>query len=157
MRTTLITTLCILTFAWNAFKLYNSYGAYSKSDKMAEVLPTVFEEVQDQMSAQQDLGEKEQAEVDKMLGEIQKSFSASNVKISSIVNMLSALLLIAGAALMWDGKKRGFYIYLAGGAVGVLAPVFIFGGVMGISIGFMSLITAAIFSGLYAIDLNKLV
>lgn len=157
MRTTLITTLCVLTFLWNAFKVYNSISAFNKAEVFAQVMPKAMEEMQDQLSNNKDLSEKDLAEAEKMFESLPTIFSASNVKNSAIVNLLSAILLILGGVWMWDMRKKGYWTYIAGSALGVFGPIIFFGGTVGGAIGLISLIMAGLFVGLYSIEFKKFV
>ena len=157
MRPTFLTVLCILTFIWNSYKIYNSFNAHQNAALTAQKLPEIMETVQDQMNSNNQMSEQDEAEAKKMLDGMMNSFTEDNIKVSSIINGISALLLIIGAALMWDLKKRGFWLYLAGCAAGVLAPMFIFGGAVGVGIGILSAVCALLFVGMYSANLKALV
>ena len=101
--------------------------------------------------SQADLEKIEESQI-----EAAKLFEERNLVISGGMSLISSLLLILGAIWMWGLRKKGFWVYIAGNIVGVLAPIIIFGGQIGWSVGFMSLIAAAIFTGLYAVNLKFL-
>ncbi len=156
MRSTFLTVLCILTFIWNSYKLYNSFNAHQSASSFSQKMPEIMETVQDQMNSNNQMSEQDEAEAKKMLDGMMDAFTEGNIKTSSIINGISALLLIIGAALMWDLKKRGFWLYLAGCAVGIFAPMFIFGGAIGVGIGIFSAICALLFIGMYSTNLKIL-
>ncbi len=155
MRSTFLTVLCVLTFVWNSYKIYSSASNYKNSETMSENMVPIMEQVQEQMA--QDFTEEQEAEMDKMMVGMKEKFNASNIKTSSVLTLISALLLILGGIWMWDLKKKGFWVYIAGNAIGIIAPAIIFGGIVGTSIAVMSAILAAIFIGLYATNLKSLV
>jgi hypothetical protein len=65
------------------------------------------------------------------MGGVADSLTPDNVRKSSLVNILSCLLTLAGALLMWRLIKKGYYLYIAGIVIAAIGMVVIFGGIMG--------------------------
>ena len=154
VRPTFLTILCILTLVWNAIKFYNATDSAFSPEKVIASKEQSNEMMIDMFSKymkDEDLEkiEESQAEANKML-------EKDNLVLSGGISLISALLLILGAIWMWGLQKRGFWVYIAGNIIGILAPIIIFGGQIGWSVGIMSLIASAIFTGLYAINLKYL-
>lgn len=155
MRSTLITTLCILTFLWNSIKVYNSFSTYQGADNVVENMSFGMQEMQETMY--KDMNEKEQEEATKALDAFMATVTPDKLRMSNIFTIISALLLILGGVWMWDMKKRGFWVYLAGNIIGILTPIIIFGGPVGITFGILVAIVSAIFTALYYSQIKQMV
>jgi hypothetical protein len=148
-RPTFLTILCVLTFLSCAAGLFNAISSYSGADMAAEIGQEALEKAQDQVQ-DQDGG----AFADRIIGSISGSLTPERIRQSAIANLIYNLLALAGALLMWNLRRVGFYVYVAGVLVAIIAPFFIYGGLMG---GFASAGTAfvsVIFVVLYALNLK---
>ncbi len=153
-RPTFLTILCILTLVWNAYKFYGAIpNTFSPETVMANK-EQASEMMMDMFSKY--MSEKDLEQVEKSQEETAKMFEKDNLVLSGGISLISSLLLILGAVWMWGLRKKGFWVYIAGNIVGILAPIIIFGGQIGWSVGIMSLIASAIFTGLYAMNLKYL-
>jgi hypothetical protein len=142
----------MLTFLWNAYKFYGAIPSVFTPEKVAASKEQANEMMVDMMSKY--LSDKDLEQVEKSQQETDKLFSEKNLMTSGIITIISAVLLILGGIWMWGLRKKGFYVYIAGNAIGVLAPIFLLGGMIGWSIGIASLINAALFTGLYSLHLK---
>ncbi|RFS17517.1 hypothetical protein [Emticicia sp. C21] len=152
VRPTFLTILCVLTFLWNAYKFYGAIPNVFTPEKVAASKEQANEMMVDMMSKY--LSDKELEQVEKSQEETDKLFSEKNLVTAGVVTLISAALLILGGIWMWGLQKKGFYVYIAGNVIGVLAPIIILGGTIGWSIGIASLISSALFTGLYAMHLK---
>ncbi|MBA4850345.1 hypothetical protein [Emticicia sp. BO119] len=152
VRPTFLTILCVLTFLWNAYKFYGAIPSVFTPEKVAASKEQANEMMMDMMSKY--LSDKDLEEVEKSQEETNKLFTEKNLVTTGIISIISSVLLILGGIWMWGLRKKGFYVYIAGNALGILAPVFIMGGMIGWSIGIASFINAALFTGLYALHLK---
>lgn len=137
--------LCILTFFWSGVNLFYNGSVVSN----AAMIP---EAISDSSGDILDMYEKngfQEADIQKMEGLFEqiKTMPVSNFRNSALLSLISCLLIIAGAAMMWDLKKRGYQIYLGGIALGILAPIPFFGTGMLV----WTLITGAFGAGLYGL------
>ncbi|AFK03844.1 hypothetical protein Emtol_2708 [Emticicia oligotrophica DSM 17448] len=155
VRPTLLTILCVLTLIWNAYKFYGAIPNTFTPEKVMESKEQANEMMMDMFSKY--MSEKDIEKVEESQAETEKMFQRDNLVLAGGVNLISSLLIMLGAIWMWGLRKKGFWVYIAGNVVGILAPIVIFGGSIGWSIGIMSLIASAIFTGLYAINLKYLV
>jgi predicted cobalt transporter CbtA len=152
-RTTFITVLCILTFIGSGLILlkdcYNYVEAKSGALKMQQARKAV---------AQDSAKNKESAEFSKKIFEPMAAvLTEANIKKSSLAGILSAILCLGGAFFMWQINKKGFFLYLAGTLVSIVAPFVIFGNnflAIGTSVfwGFFGLV----FCILYAVNLKDM-
>lgn len=152
VRPTFLTILCVLTFLWNAYKFYGAIPSVFTPEKVAASKEQANEMMIDMMSKY--LSDKDLEEVEKNQQQMDKVFSEKNLVTAGVISIISAALLILGGVWMWGLRKKGFYVYIVGNAIGVLAPIIILGGTIGWSIGIASLISSAIFTGLYAMHLK---
>ncbi|CAH0996314.1 hypothetical protein EMA8858_02445 [Emticicia aquatica] len=154
IRPTFLTVLCILTLTWNAYKFYGAIPNTFTPEKVMESKEQANEMITEMLSKY--MKEEDLEKVEESQAETAKMFEKDNLVLSGGISLISSLLLILGAIWMWGLRKKGFWVYLAGNAVGVLAPIIIFGGQIGWSIGIMSFIASAIFVGLYTLNLKYL-
>lgn len=153
VRTTFLTILCILTFIWNAVQLYTGIRRVFMPEAIMAEKEQSNEMMMDIMSKYMSASDLEKFEESR--GQMDAMFEKKQLITGGVANLVSGMLLILGGIWMWGLRKKGFYVYLAGNAVGVLAPIILLGGSMGWSIGIFSLINAALFSGLYALHLKS--
>ncbi|MDZ7933998.1 MAG: hypothetical protein U5M51_03295, partial [Emticicia sp.] len=102
------------------------------------------------------MSEKDLEKIEESQEEANKLIQKDTLVTSGVITLISSILLILGAIWMWGLRKKGFWVYIAGNAIGVIAPIVIMGGTAGWGIGIMALINAAIFSGLYYTNLKFL-
>lgn len=154
VRPMLLTILCVLTLVWNAYKFYGAIPNIFTPDKVIESKEQANEMVMDMFSKY--MSEKDLEKIEESQEEANKLIQKDTLVTSGVMSLISSILLILGAIWMWGLRKKGFWVYLAGNAIGIIAPIFIMGGAAGWGIGVMALINAAIFSGLYAMNLKFL-
>ncbi|WP_435356892.1 hypothetical protein [Emticicia sp. SJ17W-69] len=154
VRPTFLTILCILTLVWNAYKFYGAIPNTFTPEKVIANKEQANEMITDMFSKY--MSEKDLEKIEESQAETAKLFEERNLVVSGGMSLISSLLLILGAIWMWGLRKKGFWVYIAGNAVGILAPIIIFGGQIGWSVGIMSFIASAIFTGLYAANLKFL-
>ncbi len=154
VRPMFLTILCVLTLVWNAYKFYGAIPNIFTPDKVIESKEQANEMVMDMFSKY--MSEKDLEKIEESQEEANKLIQKDTLVTSGVMSLISSILLILGAIWMWGLRKKGFWVYLAGNAIGIIAPIFIMGGAAGWGIGVMALINAAIFSGLYAMNLQFL-
>lgn len=154
VRPMFLTILCVLTLVWNAYKFYGAIPNIFTPDKVIESKEQANEMVMDMFSKY--MSEKDLEKIEESQEEANKLIQKDTLVTSGVMSLISSILLILGAIWMWGLSKKGFWVYLAGNAIGIIAPIFIMGGAAGWGIGVMALINAAIFSGLYAMNLKFL-
>jgi hypothetical protein len=156
LRTTFITVLCILTFIGSGWGLVMGGVKYFTADKQAMTMSMSKEKaVADiQKSKKDDAGSKF---AEKMVNSM-AVFTPENLKKSGIAESLAALFCLAGAFLMWQLKKKGYYVYIAGTLIGIISPFIIYGSnnmmsvISSIMVGFVGII----FVILYGVNLKDM-
>ena len=154
VRPTFLTILCILTLVWNAYKFYGAIPNTFTPEKVIATKEQANEMMTDMLSKY--MSDKDLEQVESSQAEMGKLFEERNLVLSGGMTLISSLLLLLGAIWMWGLRKKGFFVYIAGNIVGILAPIIIFGGQIGWTVGIMSFIASAIFTGLYAMNLKYL-
>lgn len=155
VRPTFLTVLCILTFIGSAYSIFQAYSNYSGAGMVASTVPTVLDELRDQIEAEANT-EKESEMINKILDGIEVNFTEEKVKNIGMVSGISSILTLVGAILMWGLQKKGYWIYLIGLAAGVIGGAMVYEGIWsGIYAGGSAFI-AIIFGVLYGLNLKHL-
>jgi hypothetical protein len=75
----------------------------------------------------------------------------------SVMQLFSNLLTLSGALMMWRLRKKGFWFYVAGIALLILAPLFIFDkGILGIIASGANGFFGVVFIVLYGLNLKDM-
>lgn len=152
VRPTFLTILCVLTLVWNAYKFYGAIPNTFTPEKVMANKEQANEMITEMLSKY--MSDKDLEKIEESQAETTKLFEERNLVVSGGMSLISSLLLMLGAIWMWGLRKKGFWVYIAGNIVGILAPILIFGGQIGWTVGVMSFIASAIFTGLYAVNLK---
>lgn len=156
LRTTFITVLCILTFLGSGWGLVMGVVKYFTADKQA-ISMTVAKE-----KAAADIQQKSKGDAGSKLAEKMVNsmvvLTPENLKKSGIAEALAALCCLAGAFLMWQIKKKGYYLYIAGTFIGVISPFIIYGtnNMMSVISSIMVGFVGFIFVILYGVNLKDM-
>lgn len=154
-RPTFLTVLCILTFIGSGYGVFNAITSYSNAEVAVGLTNDVMEDAMDQIEDEAD-SEEEAAMVGKIMGAVTDGLTVDNVKNMSIANGIAAILCLLGAVLMWGLDKKGFWLYAIGTAVGIIAPVMIYKGILGAMAGGGIAFFGIIFVVLYALNLKHM-
>lgn len=155
-RPTFLTVLCILTFIGSGWAVISNTMAYFAANSQSAMISTIKESAQSdiQKSATTDASQKL---ADQMVSNL-SVLSPENIKKSALGGIVAAVLCLIGAFMMWGLKKTGFYTYVLGTLVGVVAPIVIYGA--GNIFGLLSTVGIAflgiIFVVLYGLNLKHM-
>ncbi len=142
--------LCILTFFWSGVNLFYNGSVVANAAIIPNAIADTSDDILD-IYEQNGIKEEELKKVEVLFEQI-KTTPIENFRNTALISLVSCLLIIAGAAMMWDLKKRGYQIYLGGIALGILAPIPYFGtGMLG-----WTILTGVIGAGLYRLHLKYL-
>jgi outer membrane murein-binding lipoprotein Lpp len=167
-RTTFITVLCILTFIGSGYNLLDGAYSYFTAGKAASEARMVAQQAQQDMerkqaeekpqNAQDSANKKEgEAFAKKVFEGMGAAFTEGNIKKMSIGSIITALLCLGGAFMMWNLRKKGFLLYLAGTLIGIAIPFLLFGNnLLGIGISVISGFFGLVFCILYAVNLKDM-
>jgi len=148
-RPTLLTILCVLTFlscAWGVFEAVSSYFA---ADLAGSATEEALSEAREEVA-----GREGGALAERILGSVANSLTPERIRQLALAKLLNNLLTLVGAILMWNLRKTGFYVYVAGVLVAILAPMFIFDGFLAGVASAGTAFVSIIFVVLYALNLK---
>ena len=155
MRPTFLTVLCILTFIGSGWGVINAITSYSSAEQTAAITEEAMDEAMDEIESSAEAEEIPDF-ISTILGSVSESLTPENIRNSSIASGIASLLCLIGAVLMWQLQRKGFYLYVIGIVVTVIAPVMVIGGTVG---GFQAAgagFIGAIFCVLYGLNLKHL-
>ena len=153
LRPTLLTVLCILTFIGSGWGIFGGITNYTSAETAVGITKDAMEEAKDKLEDQAK-DEKSSKFLGKIMDSVTSGMSVENVKNSAIANIIASILTLIGAILMWGLNKKGFWLYVIGTFVAVLAPAFIIGGFMGIAAAGFGGFIGVLFCVLYGINLK---
>lgn len=154
-RPTFLTVLCILTFIGSGMGIFNSVSSYKNAEMTVGITNDALEGVMDTIEDQVE-SEKDANMIEKIMGSVTDGMTVENVKSLGIANGIASLLTLLGAILMWGLDKKGFWLYVIGTAVAVIAPLFIYDGIMGMMTGGGAAFIGIIFCILYFLNVKHL-
>lgn len=153
-RPTFLTILCVLTFISCVSGLWTQSEQLWSPGVIAEQTRELFEQLRENME-EQATGENAEL-MNGLFDSVLERATSENIRTSAILMLIYESLTLYGAYLMWNLRKQGYYYYVAGVAVVLIAPIVLIGGWFGLVTslggGFLSLI----FVGLYALNLKYL-
>lgn len=147
-RSAFLTFLCVVTFINSGFQLFQSAEQYQKAEIQAEQGLEMLDELRDRMD-NEELNNEGASAVEQVMKTFQGDWTPDNLRGMAIVNIITSILCVIGAVLMWSLQKRGFWVYVAGIGISVLGPLVVFGGILGLSQSFLALFAGGIFTWLY--------
>lgn len=156
-RPVFITVLCILTFIGSGWGLIAGGMQYFTAEKQAASMAFTKEKASSDIkkAGKDDAGAKM---AEKMFNSMGTAFTVENLKKAAIASVIAAILCLAGALLMWQLKKTGFYVYIAGTLAGIVSPFLIYGAdnimsiISSVVVGFFGIV----FVILYGVNLKHM-
>ncbi len=155
VRPTFITVLCILTFIGSGWGIISESIKYFSANSQAASIAITKEKVNSDLQSNKDSTEGARF-AQKIVNSI--TTSPENIRKGALANGAGAILCIAGAFMMWNLKRNGFYLYMAGTLVGIISPFVVFGSnnfiaiLSSVVIGFIGLV----FVILYGVNLKHM-
>ena len=156
VRPTLLKVLCILTFIGSSWLILTQLWSYSTASKTAQMISSAINK--DSSVQQQHARHKEGFFLGKkMMISVSKMMTVENIRKTAIGTIMSAILTLIGAILMWWLKRSGFYLYITGTIIGLSVPFYLYGAnTMSVGISFFSGFFGLIFIALYALNIKSL-
>jgi hypothetical protein len=170
LRPTLLTVLCILTFIGSGWTIISGAFSYSTASRSAVIFSSARNQTVGDSTIQSDPairmkndsgmrnGRKNRGPFGvKMMASLSKVMTEDNIRKNAIGNIISALLTLLGAFLMWRLKRSGFYLYIFGVIVGLVVPFYLYGNNL-LAVGISSATTffGLVFIALYALNIKNL-
>ena len=117
MRPGFLTTICILTFLGSGGGIERNIKTYLHADERVVIMGKELPGAEDKRDAKNACGFVKS--VYTALGNV----NADWLRESCIIELISNVLTLVGAILMWKLRKTGFYIYILGMLVLILSPL----------------------------------
>jgi hypothetical protein len=154
-RPTLLTVLCILTFIGSAWGVFSNISSYMTADVSSQVAGTMLDSAKEEISKESD-NESANKMAEKVISGASAMLNPENIKKNALFSILANLLTLGGAYLMFQLKKIGFWVYLAGTGIAIVTPLVVYGPANLMSIGMTAVIGffGVLFAVLYSINLK---
>lgn len=155
-RPMFLTILCVITFLFSGFSIISSANQYLKADAKALEAKTEMEKSLTEMRQNPNKSDPGVKIAEKMISSMSILANPENIKKSAIASILTSVFCLIGAFLMWSLNKKGFYLYVIGTLIGIVAPFIIYGATNILAIGSSVFIAffGIIFVILYAVNLK---
>lgn len=152
-RSVFLKVLCILTFIFSSYTILTQAYIYFQ----AEQTSMKMEEAKNKITNEKTKSPEESSFLKKVMGGMSELSTPENLRKLAVGNLISSALCLLGAILMWRLKRTGFYLYVLGTIVGIIAPFYLFGNnfLTVISSGFASFV-GLIFIIFYAMNLKSM-
>ena len=160
-RPSFLTWLCILTFIGSGWAIVSCVWTYTTAGKTSIVFKERVQVKKDSALLNDTAGIRRREKVSPLEGKIKASLSkivdAENMRKAAIGGFIASLLTLAGAILMWNLRRQGFYIYILGVIFGILVPFYLYGNDL-IAVGATSFANffGLVFIALYALNLKSM-
>ncbi len=125
-RPDFLTILCVLTFIGSTWGILSGLSSYNNADVTAEMTRQMIEQQKEQ-AMDKAATPSQKTFMNKMFSGANEMMDTVKVKQNSLFSIMSNLLTLVGAVLMFRLKRTGFGIYALGIAVFIAAPLVIFG------------------------------
>lgn len=119
IRNTFLTVICILTFLGSGWGVIKAIRTYATADYVANIAGGAIQGAEDKINQQGNTP----AFVKQIMGSLAEDMTPDFLRKLAILEFISNLLTLSGAILMWNLKKAGFYLYIAGIILLVVAPL----------------------------------
>jgi len=160
-RPSFLTWLCILTFIGSGWALISCVWTYNMAAKTNFIFQEKIRVKKDSTSLHDTANIRRREKASALEGKIKTSLSkivnAENMRKAAIGGFIASLLTLAGAILMWNLRRQGFYIYILGVIFGILVPFYLYGNDL-IAVGATSFANffGLVFIALYALNLKSM-
>ena len=150
-RNTFLTVICILSFLGSGWGTFKAVRSYFTADYTAQFGREVIKNTEDRVNQRDNVPDF----VEQIMGSVEADMNPDFLRKLAIFSFISNLLTLSGAILMWNLKKFGFYLYVLGIIVLVLAPLTMGKLVGAIGASFIGFI-GVVFIVMYAVNLKQM-
>ncbi|MES2616635.1 MAG: hypothetical protein V4613_02085 [Bacteroidota bacterium] len=158
-RPTFLTVLCILTFIGSAWGIVGGFTSIMTAKTYGKVMDAAKQDmgtVTDSLSTVTSSASAEAAT--EMINTMVGSINEDTIRNNGIASIIASIFTLVGALLMWKLRKMGFWVYVLGVLISIVAPVMIYSGnllgaISAIGMGFIGIL----FIILYAVNRKHLV
>jgi hypothetical protein len=157
-RPTFLTVLCILTFLGSGWGIISNISSYMNANVSAEIAKPMLDSAQQEIQKEASDNETAAKMADKVISGASVMLEPANIKKNALFGILANLLTLGGAYLMFQLRKPGFWVYLAGTGLAILSPILVYGASNLMSLGMTAVIGffGIIFVVLYSLNLKHM-
>lgn len=153
-RPTVLTVLCILTFLSSVSGLWTQSERLWNPGVVADKTRVIFEELREKLEEQPSQADTQT--MDRLFESVIRRTTPETTRNSAIIMIIFESLTLYAAYLMWNLRKRGFYLYLGGMAVAFFGSILVVGGWLGIVTAIAGIFFSSIMAIIYAFNLKHL-
>ena len=156
-RSDFLTVLCVLSFLGSGFGIVNSLTNYANADVLSEIGREAIVQTREKVDEEVESGKGKKI-AEKMISGASAMLDPEKLKQNYLLGLISNLITLGGAIMMFRLRKIGFWMYIAGTMVLVATPLIIFGvsNLLGLGITFGFGVVGLLFIVLYSINLKQL-
>jgi hypothetical protein len=157
VRPTFLTVLCILTFIGSGWSILNNFSTYREADTAATMVATALDSASIQID--KEIADQPGADLaQKMMSGARELSDPVKIKKNALFGIMAAVITLAGGFLMFQQNKKGFWIYVLGTLVTIVAPFLVFGlsNFIGVLMGAFSGFIGIVFCAMYAANLKHM-
>ena len=156
-RSDFLTVLCVLSFLGSGFGIVNSLTNYANADVLSEIGREAIVQTREKVDEEVESGKGKKI-AEKMISGASAMLDPEKLKQNYLLGLISNLITLGGAIMMFRLRKIGFWMYIAGTMVLVATPLIIFGvsNLLGLGITFGFGVVGILFIVLYSINLKQL-
>ena len=159
-RPSFLTWLCILTFIGSGWGIISAILSYTTAHKVSMVFSenlNIRDSIVRNDTAKVTIRRNRLFSSGKIKGSFSKMFQEDNIRKGALGKLIAAILTLTGALLMWQSKRTGFYLYIAGTIIAIAVPFYLFGNDL-VAVGASSFANffGLIFISLYALNLKSM-
>lgn len=154
VRPIFLTILCYLTFMSGVTGLWTQSERLWSPGIVAESTQETFEKVQESVESQ--ASGEQLALMKRMFDGIISQTTADNIQKAAIILIIFESISLFAAYLMWNLKRKGYYLYLIGIGFAFLAPLAVIGSWMGFITAMSAVLMSFIMAILYTLNLKHL-
>lgn len=148
-RGTFLTVICILTFIGSSLGLLGGIFGYATADANAAMTSEVMNNMQTQVD-----NKDTPSFIKQLFGSMADKMNPGTIKKSALLKIISTLLTLFGAIMMFKQRKQGFYMYVAGIIIFVGAPIMVINGFIGVAGAMFAGLIGVAFIIMYAVNLK---
>jgi hypothetical protein len=156
LRPTFLTVLCILTFLGSGWGIISNISSYMNANVSSEIAKPMLDSAQQEIQKEASDNETAARMADKVISGASAMLEPANIKKNALFGIAASLLTLGGAFLMFQLRKTGFWVYVAGTVLSILSPILVYGASNLMSLGMTAVVGffGIIFVILYSLNLK---
>ncbi len=157
-RPVFLKVLCVLTFIGSGYGIINNAVIFFKADTISKVFVDVKTKMNDDLAKKKNRDKPEKVYlINNIMNHASALSTPENLRKAATGNIVTSILCLLGAVLMWNLLRAGFYIYTLGTIISIILPFYLFGSnfLTNLSAGFLGFI-GILFVIFYAMNIKSM-